>query len=156
MGFCKENSRIHRQISFTGVTTFCLNGTVNRQNCRYYSMINPHWILGSHTQHLRKLNMWAGIVANRMVGTFFSKRTITEESYSEFLQNDFIPALAEIQMTWILLSRLYTWFQPRSRCPGQLLTYDVKGRRIMIEWPERSPDLAPLDNFYGVTWNSNQ
>ncbi|KAJ8934777.1 hypothetical protein NQ318_008666 [Aromia moschata] len=31
---------------------------------------NPHWIIETHTQHPQKLNVWAGIVANRIIGPF--------------------------------------------------------------------------------------
>ncbi|KAJ8944282.1 hypothetical protein NQ318_009659 [Aromia moschata] len=49
---------------------------------------NPHWIIKAHTQHPQKLNVWAGIVANRIIGPFFFEETLTGERYLEFLQND--------------------------------------------------------------------
>ncbi|KAJ8950223.1 hypothetical protein NQ318_006197 [Aromia moschata] len=57
---------------------------------------NPHWIVEAHTQHPQKLNVWAGIVANRIIGPFFFEETLTGERYLEFLQNDLVPALAVI------------------------------------------------------------
>ncbi|KAJ8949627.1 hypothetical protein NQ318_007392 [Aromia moschata] len=55
---------------------------------------NPHWIIEAYTQHPQKLNVWAGIVANRIIGPFFFEETLTGERYLEFLQNDLVPALA--------------------------------------------------------------
>ncbi|KAJ8948168.1 hypothetical protein NQ318_009260, partial [Aromia moschata] len=39
-----------RQIAVDNdVTTFVLNGTVNKQNCRYWSTENPHWMMEANT-----------------------------------------------------------------------------------------------------------
>ncbi|KAJ8952614.1 hypothetical protein NQ318_004161 [Aromia moschata] len=38
-----------------------LNGHVNRQNTRYWSQENPHWMQEYHTQHPQKVNVWAGV-----------------------------------------------------------------------------------------------
>lgn len=43
--------------------TFCLNGRVNRQNCRY-------WITEAHPQHSQTANVWAGIVQDSIIGSF--------------------------------------------------------------------------------------
>ncbi|KAJ8960857.1 hypothetical protein NQ318_020155 [Aromia moschata] len=40
------------------VTTFVLNGTVNNENCRYWSTENPHWMMEANTQYPeKKLNL---------------------------------------------------------------------------------------------------
>ncbi|KAJ8945054.1 hypothetical protein NQ318_019052 [Aromia moschata] len=41
----------------------------------YWSRTNPHWIIEAHTQHPQKLNVWTGIVANRIIGHFFFEET---------------------------------------------------------------------------------
>ncbi|KAJ8942966.1 hypothetical protein NQ318_016741 [Aromia moschata] len=56
MNLCQTNPNLHQQILFSNEATFCLNGTVNRQNCRCWSWMNPHWIIEAHTQHPQKLN----------------------------------------------------------------------------------------------------
>ncbi|KAJ8955911.1 hypothetical protein NQ318_005459 [Aromia moschata] len=88
MNLCQTNPNLHQQILFSGEAKFCLNGTVNRQNCRHWSRTTPHWIIEAHTQHLQKLNVWTGIVANRIIGPSFFEETLTGERYLEFLQND--------------------------------------------------------------------
>ncbi|KAJ8948833.1 hypothetical protein NQ318_013485 [Aromia moschata] len=88
MNLCQTNPNLYQQILFSDEAPFCLNGTVNRQNCRYWSWTNPHWIIEAHTQHPQKLNVWAGIVANRIIVPFFFEETLTGERYLEFLQND--------------------------------------------------------------------
>ncbi|KAJ8934736.1 hypothetical protein NQ318_001557 [Aromia moschata] len=67
--------------TFSDEATFCLNGTVNHQNYRYRSRTNPHWIIEAHIQHPQKLNVWAGIVTNRIIGPFFFEETLTGERY---------------------------------------------------------------------------
>ncbi|KAJ8948571.1 hypothetical protein NQ318_007575 [Aromia moschata] len=91
---CQTNLNLQQQILFSDEATFCLNGTVNRQNYRYGSRTNPYWIIEAHTQHPQKLNVWSGIGANRVIGPFFFEETLTGERYLEFLQNDLFPALA--------------------------------------------------------------
>ncbi|KAJ8953315.1 hypothetical protein NQ318_012109, partial [Aromia moschata] len=61
-----------------------------------HSELNPHCIIEAHTQHPQKLNIWAVIVANRIIGPFLFEETLTGERYLEFLQNDIVPALAVI------------------------------------------------------------
>ncbi|KAJ8953927.1 hypothetical protein NQ318_019167, partial [Aromia moschata] len=52
---------------------------------RYWRRTNPHWIIEAHTQQPHKLNVLAGIVANRVIGPFFFEETLTGERYLEFL-----------------------------------------------------------------------
>lgn len=159
MGLCQANRRLHRQILFSDEATFCLNGTVNRQNCRYWSRVNPHWMVEAHTQHPQKVNVWAGIVDNRIVGPFFFEGTLTGERYLEFLQNDLVPALVVIfpNDNDPDLPDNTIWFQQDgaplhyARLVRDFLDNCFPrrwiGRRGPIEWPARSPDLTPLDYF---------
>ncbi|KMQ83987.1 transposable element tc3 transposase [Lasius niger] len=50
---------------------FEINGNVNRHNCRFWTNKNPHWMREAHTQNLEKLNVWAGIYNNTLIGPFF-------------------------------------------------------------------------------------
>ncbi|KAJ8955020.1 hypothetical protein NQ318_000452 [Aromia moschata] len=45
MNLCQTNPNLHQEILFSHEATFCLNGTVNPQNCRNWSRTNPHWII---------------------------------------------------------------------------------------------------------------
>ncbi|KAJ8945251.1 hypothetical protein NQ318_016671 [Aromia moschata] len=80
MNLCQKNPNLHQQILFSDEATFCLNGIMNRQNCRYCCRTNPHWIIEAHTQHPQKLNVRAGIVANRIIGPFFFEETLSLSS----------------------------------------------------------------------------
>ncbi|KAJ8916403.1 hypothetical protein NQ315_014614, partial [Exocentrus adspersus] len=50
------DSNFLNNIVFSDEATFCLNGSVNRYNCRYWSQKNPHWIQECHSQNQGKLN----------------------------------------------------------------------------------------------------
>ncbi|KAJ8936324.1 hypothetical protein NQ318_007173 [Aromia moschata] len=57
-----QNNGFIANILFSDEATFFLNGHVNRQNTRYWSQENPHWMQEYHTQHPQKVNVWAGII----------------------------------------------------------------------------------------------
>src|SRR5437588_198499 len=78
-------------VLFSDESTFTLNGHVNRQNCRYRSNENPHWMREEHTQYPEKVNVWAGIVGNHIVGPFFIDGNLNGDKYLELLQNNVVP-----------------------------------------------------------------
>lgn len=145
-------------VCFSDECSFFLNGTVNRHNCRYWADSNPRIFHEVHTQHPEKLNVWAGIFGNQIVGPFFLPGNLTGEMYLELLENTIHPALVEIlenNNNEYLENRLTfqqdgapPHFAARVRqyldetFPGRWI-----GRRGAIEWPPRSPDLTPLDFF---------
>lgn len=156
---CNQNPRFIRQILFSDEATFCLNGKVNRQNCRYWSTANPHWMTEAHTQYPQKVNVWAGIVEDRIIGPFFFDEPLTGQRYLDFLENELIPALTEIfpnENDPNLLNE-HIWFQQDGAPPhfarpvrdflNRCFPRRWIGRRGTIEWPPRSPDLTPLDFF---------
>lgn len=164
--FCEQILEIHNQnvnfttnIIFSDEATFTLNGHVNRQNCRYWATENPHWMQECHTQRPQKINTWAAIVRNRILGPYFFEGTLNGEGYLNFLQFELIPALAVLfpnpQDPDIPNNEI--WFQQDGAPPHfaiavrQFLdaTFPNRwiGRRGPIEWPPRSPDITPLDFF---------
>ena len=72
---------------------FFLNGNVNKQNCRYWSDENPHLFTEGHTQNPQKLNVWAGILGDRIIGPFFIEENLTGEAYREMLNNLIEPSI---------------------------------------------------------------
>lgn len=140
------------KVLFSDEATFLLNGHVNRQNCRYWATINPHWMQEYGTQYPEKVNVWAGIIGDRIIGPYFFEETLTGARYLEFLQNFLLPEL----------NRLFPntndlWLQQDGAPPHYALLVRNYldnvfpnrwiGRRGTIEWPPRSPDLTPLDFF---------
>jgi hypothetical protein len=161
MEFCEEMMRrfdgdnnFFNWIVFSDEATFELHGSVNRHNCRYWSDENPHWMRDSHTQYPQKLNVWAGILGNTIIGPFFLNENINAERYLHLLQNQILPAIQNV----VGVAFNSVWFQQDGAPPHFGInvrrflndTFPRKwiGRRGAIEWPPRSPDLNPLDYFF--------
>lgn len=142
---------------------FFLNGHVNKQNCRYWSNENPHRFSEGHTQNPQKLNVWAGILGDRIIGPFFIEGNLTGEVYVQMLNNSIEPSIVhEIETQTDLegnlnLNENIVHFQQDGAPPHYALAtrqwldrfYPRHwiGRRGPIEWPPRSPDLTPMDFF---------
>lgn len=160
MDICNNDRNFIQNLIFSDEATFYLNGMVNRHNCRYWSTENPRWVEEAHTQYPEKLNVWAGIFNNRVIGPFFIDGSLTGQKYLDLLQNDIIPAIMINGQV-----PLNVWFQQDGAPPHYdrnvrnflNLTFTNRwiGRRGSIEWPARSPDLSPLDfYFWGYLKNS--
>ncbi|EFN80241.1 hypothetical protein EAI_05895, partial [Harpegnathos saltator] len=83
-----DNNQFFTWICFSDETIFELNGSVNRYNLRYWTDENPHWTRDYHTQYLQKINVWAGIFSNSIIGSFFLDGNL--------LQNRVVPAIRNI------------------------------------------------------------
>ena len=144
-------------VCFSDECTFFLNGLVNRHNCRYWADTNPRIFHEAHTQHPQKLNVWAGIFGNSIVGPFFLPGNLTGDMYLDLLENAIDPALTNIIENDPAYSEQELIFQQDGAPPHYSLNVRNYlnhvfpgrwiGRRGAIEWPPRSPDLSPLDFF---------
>lgn len=148
-----ERHTLLDNILFSDESTFMLNGHVNRHNCRYWSDVNPHWMLQCHTQHPQKVNVWAGIVRNSIIGPFFIDGNLNSIKYLTMLQNDIVPALqngfnADFQTLFFQQDGAPPHYGVEVRhYLDRIFPRRWIGRRGAIEWPARSPDLNPLDYF---------
>lgn len=150
-------------ILFTDEASFSLHGEVNRHNSRYWSQQNPHWCRESHTQNPQKINLWAGILGNQLIGPFEINGNLNRDIYLEMLQNEIVPAVNHVAATTFNPDGTATFninhvvFQQDGAPPHYGLNVRAYldeefpnrwiGRRGEIEWPARSPDLNPLDFF---------
>lgn len=151
---CDLNALFPFWICFSDEATFQISGKVNRHNMRYWADENPHWMRDSHTQYQQKVNVWAGILCNQIVGPFFIEGDLNAQKYIDLLNNHIIPAIRNI----VGIAFDHVWFQ-QDGAPchfglnvrallNNIFPHKWIGRRGAIEWPPRSPDLAPLDTFY--------
>lgn len=142
---------------FSDECSFFLNGMINRHNCRFWSDTNPRIFREIHTQYPQKLNVWAGIYGDNIVGPFFLNATLNGELYLNLLQNAIDPELTRILENNQEYQEDALYFQQDGAPPHHALpvrqylhnTFPNRwiGRRGPIEWPARSPDLSPLDFF---------
>lgn len=155
--------RLINNICFSDECTFYLNGKVNKQNCRYWSDHNPHIIREGHTQYPQKINVWAGILGNSIIGPLFINGNLNGEMYAEMLDTAIEPLIIrEVENQRgangnLALDEHLLHFQQDGAPPHYVRPvrewldnhYPEQwiGRRGPIEWPPRSPDLTPLDFF---------
>lgn len=110
-----------------------------------------------NTQNPQKLNVWAGIFGNSIVGPFFLPGNLTGDMYLDLLENTIDPALTDIIENNPGYVEADLIFQQDGAPPHY--SQNVRnylnntfprrwiGRRGAIEWPPRSSDLSPLDFF---------
>lgn len=168
--FCEDMTEMLRvtpqllkNICFSDECTFHLNGSVNKHNCRYWSDENPHFFREGHTQHPEKINVWAGILGDTVIGPLFINGNLNGDTYLEMLDTTIQPLIVEeienqldIDGNRNLNENLIHFQQdgapPHYVLPVRQFLNDAFpgqwiGRRGPIEWPARSPDLTPLDFF---------
>lgn len=145
-----------KNVCFSDESTFHLTGYVNRHNCRYWCQENPYEYREAHTQRPQKQNVWAGILANEIIGPFFIDGNLDGLKYLLLLHNEIVPAMrASATRQNIPWNEVY--FQ-QDGAPAHFLRMvrdylDLVfpnrwiGRGGPILWPPRSPDLTPLDYF---------
>lgn len=79
-----------RQILFPDETTFTSNGTVNLQNCQWWSDVNPNFHVETRDQYSFKTNAWCRIYKDIIFGPYFFQNNLNGERYLEFLNNQFL------------------------------------------------------------------
>lgn len=152
MEMSNQDSYFLKNILFTDESTFPLHGLHNSSVIRYWSRENLHKHFNFRTQYPQKLNVWAGILGDQIIGPFFIDGNLTAVKYLELLRGQIIPSLLQLGVEMGNI-----WYQ-QDGCPAHntiLVTnylQEVFQNRIIstngdIRWPARSPDLSPNDFF---------
>lgn len=155
-----QNENFFNFVMFSDECTFHNNGLVNRHNFHYYSDENPHLLRQIDHQHRWSINVWAGILDNKIIGPHFFQGALNGEMFERFLRDN-LPMLLddiplEIRRTmWLQLDGAPAHFHRNVRAflniqyPNRWI-----GRGSAQNWPARSPDLTSLDFFlWGYTKN---
>lgn len=149
---CNVEENFPYFVCFTDECTFYLKADFNKQIHRHWAKENPHIVVGSRTQYPQKVNVWIGILKNKIVGPVIVDGNLNSEKYLNLLQNEIAAAFEEIagnDEVWYL----------HDGCPAhnglnvrRFLndTFPNKwiGRGGEISWPPRSPDLNPCDYYF--------
>lgn len=146
-----EDQFFHHKILFSDEASFTTNGYVSSQNCRYWAEENPNYRINRNNQRYKKVNVWCGILINKIIGPFFFENNLNQHNYLDILQNFVLPSLEDIDRDTV-------YFQ-QDGCPAHS-TNLIKnwldnhfperwiGRFGPIHWPARSPDLTPMDFYF--------
>ncbi|KAJ8945207.1 hypothetical protein NQ318_009852 [Aromia moschata] len=134
---------------FSDESTFTLHGHVIRQNCRYWLRENPHWMREVHMQNSDKVNVWAGIIGENIIGPFFIDGNLNGETYLALLQNNVVPTIANLYPAEgnpqlpAALGRHETGSVRAGRCE--------RSKRKEAEGDEEDPFYGPgIDGFGGL------
>lgn len=144
-------------IFFSDEAHFHLTGHVNRQNCRYWSDVNPQ-LKHQTPLHSPKVTVWAALSASVIIGPYFFEDqrsrpvTVNTQRYIAMLQNFFAPALQDYsgfnQRTWFQQDGATCHTSNDSiAAVREIFGQKVISKRGDINWPPRSPDLSPMDFF---------
>lgn len=140
-------------VIFTDEAQFTRDGINNIHNQHVWGNENPHAIIQSRHQQRFSLNIWAGIVGDRLLGPHVLPNRLTGEEYERFLENNMPDFLDDVPLiTRRQLHFMHDGAPPHfSTVTRMYLDRTFTGRWIgrggPIAWPPRSPDLNPLD-FY--------
>lgn len=159
MLFCKDMIERSNQdntfianILFTDESSFSLHGRHNPSVTVAYSRENRHISVPIRTQYPQKVNVWADILNNHIIGPFFIDGNLNANKYLNLLRENVLPAVHNLNIN---LQEI--WFQ-QDGCPAhnardvQAFLHQTFPNRLIcrngtVNWPPRSPDLAPNDFF---------
>lgn len=140
-------------ILWTDESQFTRDGITNFHNLHTWSDTNPHRTRSRSFQHRFSMNVWAGIIGNKLVGPVILPQVLNSSFYCDFLENTLPDLLDDIPAT--TRRRLYYQHDGAPAHTARIVKdkLDQKfperwiGRSGPIHWPARSPDLTPLDFF---------
>jgi len=130
---------------------FIPDGVNNTKNSHLWDRDNPHGTVGSSYQHCFSVNVWCGVIGNRLIGPYIFPQRLTGDIYANVLQDE-LPALLE---NVPLQTRRQMYYQHDGAPPHfsqvvrQYLNQSFPNRWIGLggaqNCPPRSPHLNPLD-----------
>lgn len=95
------------RILFTDECIFTQEGIFNCHNYHWWNEVNPHVIREGHHQHRWKINVWAGIIGDRIIGPYLLPQILDGPAYTVFLRN----VLEELLDDVPLVVRRQMWYQ---------------------------------------------
>lgn len=146
-------SNQHTNILWTDESMFTRVGLYNCHNEHWWAYRNPHVIREDHFQVRFSVNVWAGVIGDRILGPYFIEGRLTGGTYLEMLQGVIEEMLEDVPLAF--LQNFYFQHdgapphyarEVRQYLDEQFPSHWI-GRGGPVAWPARSPDLTPCD-FY--------
>ena len=148
-----DNPTFLTKILFTDEATFARNGITNYHNDHLWAEENPHGRIITRHQQQFKINVWAGIIGDYLIGPFLLPHRLTGDGYRIFLETTLADALDNLPLAvtrgmWFMHDGAPAHFSQTVRT---ILNNEYRNRWIgrggPVPWPPRSPDLNPLDYY---------
>jgi len=146
----KAHPELLSVILFTDEASFTRDSVNNSQNVHTWSHDNPHETSVTNFQRRFSVNVWCGVLRNRLIGPFVFDNNVMGNAYEAFLRNELPGLLEDIP----LMIRSQMHFQ-HDGAPPQYTRHVREylnesfpncwlGRGGPVAWPQRSPDFTPL------------
>ena len=84
----KAHPRLLSVILFTDEASFARDSINNSQNLHTWSHDNPHETSVTNFQRRFSVNIWCGVLGNRLIGPFVFDNNLTGNTYEAFLRNE--------------------------------------------------------------------
>ena len=84
---CVDEPNFPRQILFTDEAHFTREGVLNSHNSHMWADENSHAARPNGFQHRYGLNIWAGFLDGRVIGSYLLPKNITDDVYLRFLES---------------------------------------------------------------------
>lgn len=141
-----DDHRLIDHIIWSDECKFMLGGTVNRHNNVWWGAENPH-VQVPVPHSYQGVMVWCGMTSGGLVGPHFFQDNVNAASYQAMLETVLWPYAMRKGLTFQqdgapahYAAGVRAWLD--QHFPGRWI-----GRRGPLEWPPRSPDLAPCDFF---------
>lgn len=150
----RHDDNFTRKIMWTDESCFTNNGIFNRNNFHYYADHNPYVIRETRHQVRFSLNVWCGIIGNRLIGPYIFDGNLTGERYLNFIARDLEDFFDDLPLD--VLQNLEYFQQDGAPAHNTRNVANFLNNRFInnwigtnghVRWPPRSPDLTCLDYF---------
>ena len=101
----KAHPELLSVILFRDEASFTRDGVNNLRNVHTWSHDNPHETSVSNFQRRFSVNVWCGVLGNKLIGPFVFDNNLTRNTYEAFLRNELPGLLEEIPLT--IRSQMY-------------------------------------------------
>ena len=148
-----QDPDVFKKILWTDEASFTTSGMFNRHNRHYWAIENPRKFEQIKKQGRTSVNVWCGMINNKILGPIFYNGTLNGQRYLNFLQNEIEVFLDELPLETY---RTLIWQQDgapphATRAVINFLNErhaEWIGRRGTIAWAPNSPELSHLDSFF--------
>ena len=86
-------------VLFANEVTFGCDGITSLHNRHLWATENPHGMIEASRQQRFSINVWAGIIGDRLLGPVLLPQRLKAETYLVFLQNTLPPLLENVSLT---------------------------------------------------------
>ena len=108
MDFCRwiqAHPELFGVILFTDESSFTWDGVNNSRNVHTWSQDNPHETTVTTFQSRFSVNVWCGVIGDRLIGPLVFDNNLTGDTYEEFLRNELRGLLEDIPL--MVRSQMY-------------------------------------------------